>query len=300
MIVEGLNTEHISNLSKQISKNTDPEVIKIHLKSCTSLVADIKSQLNKEMGKISADILPLLSLPGPNPFAIVKYLKKIALSSALPQLKAYTKLAKQLSDASRSLSTITSAIQEAQGAINAAQDISNDIRGELNGLIGDVSGPLNDLSRDLQGSFGALVSDVTNVVGQISSFTGIPTPSLDATNPDTFFDTLSTATTDINTESERILQTEQPTIVANPVLTGIYAVGSSVTVSEGVFGGTEPITLTYQWFTGGSAIQGATNRAFTITSDLLDSSIYCRVTAENEAGLIEFTTPNSDTITNYT
>lgn len=299
MIVENFNTEHVSNLSKQISKNTDPEVLKIHLKSCTSLVADIKTQLNKEMGKISSDILPLLSLPGPNPFAIVKYLKKLALSNALPQLEAYTKLAGQLSAASSSMSTITSAIQELQGAINAAQDLSNDLRGELNGLISDVAGPLSSLNNELQGSFGSLVNDVTGVVGQISTFTGIQQPTLDPTNPDTFFTTLSSATAEINTESGRILQTEQPTIVANPVLTGIYSVGSSVTVSEGVFGGTEPITLTYQWFTGGATIPGATRRAFTITSDLLGRTIYCRVSAENEAGYIEFTTPNSDTITNY-
>ncbi|WP_353076991.1 hypothetical protein [Flavobacterium sp.] len=80
-----------------------------------------------------------------------------------------------------------------------------------------------------------------------------------------------------------------------PVVSGTNTVGSILTTTNGTWGGSTPITYTYQWLRNGSNIIGATSSTY--TSVLADSSanISCRVTATNSVGSANATS-NSLTI----
>ena len=74
--------------------------------------------------------------------------------------------------------------------------------------------------------------------------------------------------------------------------TGVPHTGDTLTVSNGTWTGSFPITFTYQWKKCESqtgpcyGIVGATSSFFTITSDLYGWSIRAEVTATNGAGSV--------------
>ena len=72
-----------------------------------------------------------------------------------------------------------------------------------------------------------------------------------------------------------------PLVVEAPVITGSVAIGSLMSVSNGVFDGITPLTYTYQWYLDGSPISGAKSSTYTTdnTGDLT-----CVVTATNSFG----------------
>src|SRR5438105_2541330 len=81
-----------------------------------------------------------------------------------------------------------------------------------------------------------------------------------------------------------------PTVRSLPAVTGTAQVGQTLTAANGTWGGTEPLTFTYQWRRcgrGGSsciAIAGATAQTYVLVSADRDKRIRVRVTATNTAG----------------
>jgi hypothetical protein len=108
-----LNTYQITALEDQI-KNTSSctalqQIIEQAINSVTSLISGIiQTQLD-----ILADFFPILNIPGPNPFAIVKWIRKLVFGTAVTQYLAYIQYAIQLIDLSAALSSLITAIQEA-------------------------------------------------------------------------------------------------------------------------------------------------------------------------------------------
>jgi hypothetical protein len=108
-----LNTYQITALADQI-KNTSSctalqQIIEQAINSVTSLISGIiQTQLD-----ILADFFPILNIPGPNPFAIVKWIRKLVFGTAVTQYLAYIQYAIQLIDLSAALSSLITAIQEA-------------------------------------------------------------------------------------------------------------------------------------------------------------------------------------------
>lgn len=75
-----------------------------------------------------------------------------------------------------------------------------------------------------------------------------------------------------------------PFVIVRPLIIGDPLVGGSLSVDNGTWGGTLPITYSYQWYADGSPILGATNDNLDLVSNYLGQTIKCEVTALNICG----------------
>lgn len=139
-------TDNITELAKQINNTTDCSALTLifeqHLDSVTDLIeAKIESQL-----EILKNYLPLLSLPGANPAAIVKWLKKLLMGSILPQLKAYINLVIQIAQLQSSLQELIKAIENADDRLKRClqQSIIEGTKFRLQQKINELTDPLED------------------------------------------------------------------------------------------------------------------------------------------------------------
>jgi hypothetical protein len=92
-----------------------------------------------------------------------------------------------------------------------------------------------------------------------------------------------------------------PVNVTRPALSGQALDGQVLTVSNGTWTGTAPITYAYQWYRcdpswNCSGIAGATANTYTLTSADVGSLVYAVVTASNTAGQASIRTYASHTI----
>jgi hypothetical protein len=69
-----------------------------------------------------------------------------------------------------------------------------------------------------------------------------------------------------------------------PVASGTGTVGSTLSVTTGTWTGDATITYTYQWFSYGSAVLGATSPTYVVQMTDSTHSVFCQVTATNAAG----------------
>ncbi|RLE22293.1 MAG: hypothetical protein DRJ50_07890, partial [Actinobacteria bacterium] len=79
-----------------------------------------------------------------------------------------------------------------------------------------------------------------------------------------------------------------PSNVSPPTVTGVAEVGHTLSATEGVWSGTEPIDFTYQWQRCDGAcsdISGATGSSHVVSSGDIGSSLAIVVTAMNDEGL---------------
>ena len=108
-----INTLQIEALAYQIrhmgSCAALQQVIEQAIASVTSLLAGII----KTQADILADFFPILNLPGPNPFAIVKWIAKLVFGTALTQYLAYIQYVLQLIQLAAALQDLVNAIEEA-------------------------------------------------------------------------------------------------------------------------------------------------------------------------------------------
>lgn len=75
-----------------------------------------------------------------------------------------------------------------------------------------------------------------------------------------------------------------PFVIVRPLIIGDPLVGNSLSVDNGTWGGTLPITYSYQWYANGTPILGATNDNLDLVSNYLGQTIKCEVTALNICG----------------
>ncbi len=68
------------------------------------------------------------------------------------------------------------------------------------------------------------------------------------------------------------------------MVVGTLAVGSTVSCSQGVWGGTPPLTFAYQWDRDGLPIEGAAGTTYTVQPGDVGHFIACTVTASNSGG----------------
>lgn len=75
-----------------------------------------------------------------------------------------------------------------------------------------------------------------------------------------------------------------PTNTTAPVISGINAVGQTLTTTNGTWSGSLPLTYTYQWKRDGSNIGGATSVTYVLVAADADTNVTCEVTATNSLG----------------
>jgi alpha-tubulin suppressor-like RCC1 family protein len=87
-----------------------------------------------------------------------------------------------------------------------------------------------------------------------------------------------------------------PVNTVAPVVTGTAVLGEPLSVSDGTWTGTSPITFAYQWQRGTTNISGATASTYTLVSADVGSTIRCVVTATNAADSVSANSANTATV----
>ena len=109
-----------------------------------------------------------------------------------------------------------------------------------------------------------------------------PTDVVDIPSLPAPFNDLPPAVTDL--EKEQYIPNTPPVNILAPVASGNNLVGETLSVTDGTWIGTLPITYTYQWKRDFLDIIGATNANYTLVPADLGEKIRCFVTATNIAG----------------
>jgi hypothetical protein len=99
-----------------------------------------------------------------------------------------------------------------------------------------------------------------------------------------------------------VVGADPPTSTGAPVLSGIAQDGQTLSVSQGTWDGTAPLSLSYQWqrcdpLAGTcQAIIGATGQTYRLTSTDVGATVQAQVTASNGAGSAVATSNASNTV----
>ena len=328
-----VNTDHLDALVSQLEHITDPNAASLlihqHLDQLTTSAQKIIDEQAKQLEKI----LPILHLPGPNPFAIVKWIGKLVTGTAIPQLEAYIKYTQQAihyatavgkiaTAASKAISTIENlpSILNAQlkqaetnfvkkNACDLQRKISDEVAGAINSAnagsaIGDILQGIAEVKQAIQTTTqlqSSLTSTVNNSLGSVaqaqSAITGVTggTNHIDTSSVDNFQTSIAGGALDrLKTDTIAMINVVAPTNTVLPNVTGTNTIGSILTVNNGTWTG-DNLTYTYQWYSS-TLITGATNSTYTILAADVGYPIYCIVTASNTAGQIPATS-NSISVT---
>jgi hypothetical protein len=109
-----------------------------------------------------------------------------------------------------------------------------------------------------------------------------PTDVVDIPSLPAPFNTLPPAVTDL--EKEQPIANEGPNATTKPQISGLNIVGEVLTVTDGIWTGTLPITFTYQWRRNGIAIGGETGTTYIVLPADSGQQITCLVTGTNIVG----------------
>jgi len=183
-----INTLRIRELTQQIRNVTDCNALRIIVKQHLDEVKDLANEALKEQARLLKNVLPILKLPGPNPFAIIKWLGKLVTGTALPQLEAYIKYASQIVKLLIAINDMVDAISQVlprleQCAKLLVTEIKADIVGEIDRAVFKLKGEianeiaqeicfaLNDANisaTDIQDAF-LVINTIKNVVEQTAT-----------------------------------------------------------------------------------------------------------------------------------
>jgi hypothetical protein len=158
-----VNTEHIKELIRQIKYVTDCDslklIVKQHLDEVKSLIKAALQEQIKQLEKI----LPILKLPGPNPFAIIKWLAKLVTGTAIPQLEAYIKYVQQIIELLQAVADLVDAIADAIPRLEAcALEIVNQTKEDIEQTITNT---IEDAISDIQKMVGDEVNEFASELG---------------------------------------------------------------------------------------------------------------------------------------
>ena len=214
-----VNTQHIDNLTKQIENATDctalTQIFEQHLDSVTDLVeSKIETQL-----EILKNYLPLLSLPGPNPAAILKWLKKLLTGTIMPQLRAYINLLIQIAQLQQSIQQLISAITSAEDKIRRCVEgsIIEGTKFKLQQKINELTQPIDDA-----------LATVNSLETQIKAVIESPTdPFIVTTNLEGFLETAEEGFAKLGLEVEEFNDSE---IEPSPTFSGNVAISNTTTL----------------------------------------------------------------------
>lgn len=164
-----LNTQRIKDLTQQIRDETDCNALKMKVQL---LVDDLKEEAKsalQEQKKQMEKILPILKLPSPTPWSIVKWLGKLVTGTAIPQLEAYIKYVIQIAQL---LAAVAELVRTVQGVLprlkacaldiknDTVADIRNSIDGEIAKLQNKIENEINDAVCDGLKSIGISTQDI--------------------------------------------------------------------------------------------------------------------------------------------
>lgn len=148
-----VNTTHIDALIKQIDTVTNCDALKMLVKQHLEQVKELALAALQNQLDILSRILPILTLPGPNPVAIVKWIAKLVTGTAMPQLEAYIRYISQIIALAQSITNLASAVARAIPRLESCaleiinqtpQDIINQINVEIRDAVNDIQRVVGD------------------------------------------------------------------------------------------------------------------------------------------------------------
>lgn len=151
----GFPTDRVNEMTDQINELTDCRALLFLIDDFIDELSNMISEFIKEQLQILSDDLPLLSLPGPNPVAIVKWLKKLVIGRILPRLRAYIKLLKQIAE-------FVGALQRLQSAIQSIPDKIERCAGQLEQSV------LQSLNDKVQSAIDSVTAPIDNALAEIN------------------------------------------------------------------------------------------------------------------------------------
>ena len=230
------------------------------------------------------------------------------VESAIPRLKLCAQEIPQ-----ELLFQITTEITESIN--NEVDKLSNKINKEINDAICEV---VNQTALSTGVDLLSSVNDIINLVNDVKTLkyeldnavtttlltigqtqtliTGITgtTPPIDTSSPANFLISINNgALQTLNSDTLTFVQAVAPVNTVLPAITGTESTGSIITCSMGTWTSDTPISFTYQWYRGGSIIDGAIYETYTLIVDDIESSVYCLVTGTNTGGSLEVRSSNS-------
>lgn len=272
-----VNTEHVNRLADQIRNTSDCDAIRVvvdeHIKSLRGLITStVRTQADQ-----AAKLLPILSLPGPNPIKIVKWVKKLVVGQIVPQLSAYVGYAQDLIKLAAAVANLADAISDVgprlqECAIQAKEDA---VEAATNAISDEISLALDDTLTQ--------INDVQNIVTDILQVAN--TNIIDTSSVDAFISTATVGLQNIQDTAQSALRSGPLTLETSPELSGSLIQGEQIEATNGVWTGADTITYTYQWMrviNGTSAtIDDANEQTYTPTVYDIGSSLKCKIVAES-------------------
>jgi len=317
-----VNTKHIRELTQQILNTTDCDSLKLLVQTHTVSLQQLMQSVLGDSLVILDKILPILTLPGANPFKIVKYLGKLVVGLAMPQLEAYVRYTQQLIELTTAATELAAAVNEVLPRLRscAIETVSGGLEGiesEINktlferldainasirsnicgtfeetgaGIVIDsiisteqLVGSLNNLVDSLNGSVTSSLNTISQTQTLITSLTGGSAVFV-TSSPVAFSQSLiAGALESFSTETNNYLDQAAPSNTVVPVITGTPEQGSTLTVSQGTWTPSTGVTFSYQWYRSTTPITGATNNQYVVTASDVGQTIKCLVSAENSS-----------------
>lgn len=174
-----INTQQIVAMANQIRTTRDPESLLLVIGTHSNAIRDLTSSISTVQADILRDILPLLTMPSPTPQAIVSYLSKLAVGTAVPQLRAQVKMTVQLGELASAVNEIQSAIAEAQGALG-------EVTGELAEVADQLQYEIADAVTTLNSTATSSLATVAQTQDAINSAANTTLSNFDTTSVENF------------------------------------------------------------------------------------------------------------------
>lgn len=260
-----INKQQIQELTFQIRSTSDCAVLAIILPEFLKAVQDLEKSIRKTTQDQLDKILPLLKIPGLNLSKIVGWIKKNVIGQALPQLKAYITLIKD----------IIEIIQAVEDLVDAIAEIDDKIKRCLLTI-----NPITQFKRDLEFMAAQALGRVDTIQTSINNIIQIP-QTIKTNSLKDFIDTVDAGFDSIDSVASTILNTADISNVSPPTL---VRSGSILTTTDAQWNQT-PSDVSYQYFRIERGVvlelEGQNESTYTITPDDIGSAIKVKVTATN-------------------
>jgi hypothetical protein len=319
-----VNTKRIQELTQQIRSTVDCEALKLIIKQHLDELKKQAEKAAKEQLALIKNKLGITTLPSPTPTGIVKWLGKLVTGTIIPTLEAIIKYTIQITGFIVAVTELVAAIEAVIPRVKAcikdiknmgdggeglvrklerkiAKKIADEICRKLgpSGLqaignavtayrsIEDALDAAKNLKTELLGNAKDSLNDIAQVQTQMEAITGIP-PAIATDSLESFGASISSGAFETyKAENQAFVEALPPVNDELPVVSGVAAVGNTVSCNTGVWTSNSEMTYGAQWFREGNPIYNANTFTYSPTIDDIEYNLYCLVTGENKAGSIE-------------
>ena len=175
-----VNTKRIKDLTQQIQATTDCDALKLIVHTHVDEFQQLAKDALKEQGRQVEKILPIMKLPSPNPFSILKWIGKLVTGTAMPQLEAFIKYATQTVELIGAASQLASVVGQVaprlqQCAIDTVEEVKQDLTGEVKKAIDkEVDRLVNKIRKNVkdaacEGQAAGPYKDAANILAAVNA-----------------------------------------------------------------------------------------------------------------------------------